>query len=97
MEGGEIHGNSSALDAGGLLIGAGATVTLTSVDITENVAMARGGGFFVENGTLNIDGGFLLDNTAWADANTRGGAVSMANGTLNFINPWLFPDPWKNV
>lgn len=99
MSGGEISGNTTTNDGGGIYLNA-STFTMSGGEIHENISMNKGGGVFLEGtatskSTFTMDGGTISENTAKNNdsnsPNGDGGGVSinsygeftLNNGTIS--------------
>ncbi len=83
MSSGEIRGNETTVQGGqGGGVYNGGTATLRSVNITGNWA-SSGGGFYLANGALTLDGCTISGNTATVKG---AGGVWLAGSTLTTIN-----------
>jgi hypothetical protein len=80
MVGGSLAENLSGEQGGGARI-QGGTVTFEDVDIQENLA-AAGGGLWMSDATVTLDGGTLWSNEAAA---SHGGGVFLNTGTLSVV------------
>ena len=94
MNGGEISGNSAAIDyypsssgGGGVFVSNG-TFTMNGGEISSNTASrsswscrSYGGGVYVSSGTFTMNGGEISSNTA-VSYSSSGGGVYMSNGTF---------------
>lgn len=85
------HGRSTSATIGGgaILIGLGASVTLSGGTISENHTEANGGGIF-NTGTLAADQVIFYANTATSTLSFRGlGGAIYTTGDLTLSNTWL--------
>ncbi len=91
ITGGTVMGNKAAKEGGGLWNGSG-TMMVSTVDVSENLAVGNatgGGGLFNNGGTLTVDAMTTLTrNIAMGDTpGGRGGAMfNNLGGTLNLAN-----------
>ncbi|MFC5195364.1 beta strand repeat-containing protein [Bizionia hallyeonensis] len=91
ITGGTVMGNIAAKEGGGLWNGSG-TMMVSTVDVSENLAVGNatgGGGLFNNGGTLTVDAMTTLTrNIAMGDTpGGRGGAMfNNLGGTLNLAN-----------
>ena len=93
MKGGEISGNTAKLFGGGVYVCGGASLKMSSGEISQNVSKeGNGGGVYVDNniesgaGLFAMIGGTLSGNSAKFD----GGAVNN-NGTFELSGSALIP------
>ena len=98
MKGGAITGNTSKdkekpTGGGGIFNAEGATVSLTGVTITGNVAKTYGGGGVNNWGTLTIDGCTITGNTSNEDGS---GVWSGPGSTLNMQGKNTITDNTRN-
>jgi CSLREA domain-containing protein len=77
--GGEIVSNTAVDDGGGVYLSSAAAFTLTAEGVVEsNTCADLGGGFRVDRGSLWIDGGRVISNTA-----SHGGGILVSQGALD--------------
>jgi hypothetical protein len=84
MEGGEIYNNSTTTDGAGIFVDGGASVTLTEVDLSGNIANGTGGGFCVDDGSITLDYCDVNDNTAFGNSSTNGGGLRDGFGFITY-------------
>jgi hypothetical protein len=71
---GNISGNITITNTGGVHIFNGGTFIMNGGDISGNTSSGKGGGIYVDGGTFNMNGGFIKGNNA-----ERGGGVYAIN------------------
>jgi len=64
MSGGEITGNTSGFEAGGVYVNSGSTFTMTGGKINGNTANNSPGGVYVRDSTFTMSGGEISGNTS---------------------------------
>ena len=74
-----VKNNFSSRFGGGVFYqNSGETITLTNAVITGNLSAEKGGGIYIKQGTVNLSGGSVSENTAY----NGGGAYVTDNTTL---------------
>jgi hypothetical protein len=81
MDGGTIENNDGFFRGGGVLVYGGNFIMNEGAAIRGNVAAQEGGGVYVSDGILTINGGTIQENTSSAN-NSSGGGVYISYGTL---------------
>jgi hypothetical protein len=76
MNGGEISGNSTGNDGGGVSVAAG-TFVMNGGEISGNSSLNNGGGVYVGTGTFTMNGGTISNNNA---SRACGGGVYIVDG-----------------
>ena len=78
--GGSISGGYNSGNGGAIIVNRGATLNFLSGIIDYN-RTARNGGAIYSEGTVNIDGGMIMSNTA----GNRGGGICADAGSVNLL------------
>ena len=81
VQGANIKGNAASDSAGGINLGSGSVLNLSSGSVADNTAVVQGGGITVD-GTFQMTGGSVTGNTATgtADVQSGGGGVRVYAG-----------------
>lgn len=83
MYGGDICGNESIRNGGGIWASSNAAITMYGGEISGNTAAQNGGGVFLNNGTFTMHGG-MIGGAGENPGNkaVNGGGVYLAGGTF---------------